>query len=79
MNQVAWISCSNTKHSAFDQSNSLSNPTQSPTLAFMGFRWILVRSKGKYISGQGTLFWIYGFISVFSKSGVCGIKILQSI
>jgi len=63
----------------FDQSSPLSIPTQSPILAFMGFRWIYGSLKGKYISGQGTLFWIYGFISGFSKSGVCGIKILQSI
>jgi len=31
-------------------------PTQSPTLAFMGFSLDLVRSKGRYIFGQSTLF-----------------------
>jgi len=42
-------------------------PTQSPALAFMGFRWILGSLKGRYIFRQSTLFWIYAFISVFSK------------
>ena len=51
----------------FDQLSPLSNPTQSPALAFMGFSLDLVRSKGRYIFGQGTLFWICAFISVFSK------------
>ncbi len=51
----------------FDQLSPLSNPTQSPALAFMGFSLDLVRSKGGYIFGQGTLFWICAFISVFSK------------
>jgi hypothetical protein len=60
--------------------NRVRSPIQlNPQLLLLwGFRWILGSLKGEYISGQGTLFWIYGFISGFSKSGVCGIKILQS-
>jgi hypothetical protein len=38
-----------------DQSSPLSHPTQSPTLAFMGFRWILGRSKGEIYIGSGYL------------------------
>jgi hypothetical protein len=64
-----WFPCSGRKHKDFAQSSQLINPTQSPTLAFMGFRWIFASLKGKYIFGQSTLFWIYAFISVFSKSG----------
>jgi len=64
-----------TSRTCSDQSSPHSNPTQSPCICFYGFSLDFGSRKGRYIFGQGTLFWIYAFISDFSKMWAIWIRI----